>query len=77
MPRKDLNRIKVVLVEKRLTNNWLAAKLKKSKATVSRWCTNDMQPSLETLDMIADVLEVDIRDLLNPNSNQKKSKSKS
>jgi putative transcriptional regulator len=46
------------------TNNWLAQKLDKSKATVSRWCTNDMQPSLETLFEIAKVLNVDSRELI-------------
>lgn len=64
MERKNLNRIKVVLVEKGLTNNWLAENMGKSKATVSRWCTNDMQPSLETIHEISKVLKVDIRDLL-------------
>ncbi len=64
MEKKNLNRIKVVLVEKGLSNNWLAEKLGKSKATVSRWCTNDMQPSLETLFEIAGVLNVDMRDLI-------------
>lgn len=64
MKRKNLNRIKVVLAEHGYTNNWLADKLDKSKATVSRWCTNDMQPSIETLFEIADALEVDVRELL-------------
>jgi putative transcriptional regulator len=61
---KQLNRIKIVLAENRRTNNWLAEKLDKSKATVSRWCTNDMQPSLETLFEIAKVLNVDSRELI-------------
>jgi DNA-binding XRE family transcriptional regulator len=64
LKRKNLNRIKVVLAEHGYTNNWLADKLDKSKATVSRWCTNDMQPSIETLFEIADALEVDVRELL-------------
>jgi len=51
-------------VEKGLSNNELAEKLGKSKATISRWCTNDMQPSLETLFEIAEVLDVDVRELL-------------
>jgi len=59
-----LNRIKVVLAEKRLSNNWLAEELNKSKATVSRWCTNEMQPSVETLFEIAKVLDVDVSELL-------------
>lgn len=61
---KDINRIKVVLVEKKRTNKWLAEQLKKDPATVSKWCTNTSQPGLETLLEIARVLEVDIKDLL-------------
>ena len=64
MENTQLNRIKVVLAEKRLSNNWLAEELNKSKATVSRWCTNETQPSLETLFKIAKVLDVDISELL-------------
>ena len=62
---KDLNRIKVVLVEKKRTNKWLAAQLGKDPATVSKWCTNTSQPGLETLLQIANVLEVDVKELLN------------
>ena len=61
---KDINRIKVVLVEKKRTNKWLAEQLGKDPATVSKWCTNTAQPSLETLLEIARVLDVDIKDLL-------------
>lgn len=61
----QLNRIKSVLVEKYRTNKWLAETLKRNEATVSRWCTNENQPSLETLYQIAQVLDVDIRELLN------------
>jgi transcriptional regulator with XRE-family HTH domain len=64
MTKKSINRLKVVLVEQGRTNKWLAEKLSKNTATVSRWCTNEMQPSLETLVEIAQVLNVDIRDLL-------------
>ena len=46
---KDINRIKVVLVEKKRTNKWLAEALQKDPATVSKWCTNVSQPSIETL----------------------------
>ena len=60
-----INRIKSVLVEKNKTNKWLALVLKRNESTVSRWCTNDNQPSLETLYQIAQILDVDIRDLLN------------
>ena len=62
---KDINRIKVVLVEKKRTNKWLAERLRKDPATVSKWCTNTAQPSLETLLEIAEVLDVDIKELLN------------
>lgn len=63
----QLNRIKIVLVEKGKTSKWLAEKLNKDKSTVSRWCTNDIQPSLETLFEIAKVLEVSPKDLINDN----------
>lgn len=62
---KDINRIKVVLVEKKRTNKWLAEQLGKDPATVSKWCTNTSQPGLETLLEIARVLEVDVKELLN------------
>ena len=61
---KDINRIKVVLVEKKRTNKWLAEQLGKDPATVSKWCTNTAQPGLETLLGIARVLEVDVKELL-------------
>lgn len=62
---KDINRIKVALVEKKRTNKWLAEQLGKDPATVSKWCTNTSQPGLETLLQIANVLEVDVKELLN------------
>ena len=62
---KDINRIKVVLVEKKRTNKWLAEQLGKDPATVSMWCTHSSQPGLETLLEIARVLDVDIKELLN------------
>lgn len=62
---KDINRIKVVLVEKKRTNKWLAEQLGKDPATVAKWCTNTSQPGLETLLQIAKVLEVDVKELLN------------
>lgn len=65
MVKKAINRIKIVLVEQGRTNKWLADKIGKNTTTVSRWCTNDMQPSLETLLLIADTLKVDVRELLN------------
>ena len=65
MERK-INRIKVMLAEKGKTNKWLAAQLGKDPATVSKWCTNLVQPNLETLRQVAFILDVDIRDLLCP-----------
>lgn len=66
---KDINRIKVVLAEQKRTNKWLAQQLGKDPATVSKWCTNTAQPSLETLSEIARCLNVDLRSLLNPDGN--------
>lgn len=63
----DLNRIKVVLVEKKRTSKWLAIQLGKSQTTVSKWCTNTVQPDLMTIDKIAKLLEVDKRELLTTN----------
>ncbi len=63
--KKKYNRIKVVLAEKEKSSKWLSEKVNKDKSTVSRWCTNDMQPSIETLFLIAIVLEVSPKDLLN------------
>ena len=62
---KDINRIKVVLVEKKRTSKWLASELGKDTATISTWCTNTSQPDLATLTKVAQLLEVDISDLLN------------
>ena len=59
-----VNRLKVVLVEKEKTSKWLAETLGKDPATVSKWCTNTTQPSIETFLEIARRLEVDIKDLL-------------
>ena len=61
---QDINRLKVVLAEKKRTNKWLAEQLGKDPATVSKWCTNKAQPNLETLIQIAAWLEVDVKDLL-------------
>lgn len=60
-----LNRLKIILVEHSKTNKWLAKELKKSESTVSRWCTNEVQPSVETLAEIAQLLKIDVRELLN------------
>ena len=69
---KDINRLKVVLAEKKRTNKWLADALGKDPATVSKWCTNTAQPGLETLLEIARVLEVDVKDLLNSSKTEAK-----
>ena len=62
---KDINRIKVVLAEKKRTNKWLAEQLGKDTATVSKWCTNSCQPTLETLIKISKLLEVELSSLVN------------
>ena len=64
MNKKAANRIKAVLAEKGKTNNWLAETLEKNRTTVSKWCTNQMQPTVETLFEIAEALDVDVRELL-------------
>jgi Helix-turn-helix. len=69
---KDINRLKVVLAEKKRTNKWLADQLGKDPATVSKWCTNSCQPGLETLLEIARVLEVDVKELLNSSKTEVK-----
>ena len=61
---KNLNRIKAVLADKQKTNKWLAEQLDKDPATVSKWCANSCQPSLETQVSIAKVLEVDMNELI-------------
>ncbi|MCB9227565.1 MAG: helix-turn-helix transcriptional regulator [Chitinophagales bacterium] len=65
MATKRLNRIRVVLAEQNRKHKWLADKLGKNASTISLWCNNTRQPSLETLEEIAKVLNVDIRQLLN------------
>jgi len=63
MDRK-INRLKVMLVDKGKTNRWLATQLRKDPATISKWCTNTAQPSLETMMQIAKLLEVDMNELV-------------
>lgn len=65
---KDLNRIKVMLVEKKRSNKWLAEQLGKDLATVSKWCTNTSQPTLETLLKIAELLDVNYTELVRTES---------
>lgn len=62
---KDINRIKVVLAEKKRTNKWLAEQLGCAPTTVSKWCTNASQPPMETFLRIAKLLQVEIDELLN------------
>lgn len=64
MADTDINRLKIVLVEKKRTAKWLAGELGKDPATVSKWCTNKAQPAIETLRKIAETLDVDVKDLL-------------
>ena len=65
METERINRIKVVLVEQNRTGKWLAEQLQKNEATISRWCSNTSQPSLEMLVKIATVLNVEPQDLIN------------
>ena len=64
MTTKDLNRLKVVLVEKKRTGVWLAEQLGVSHVTISKWCSNITQPTLPTIDRIAELLECEKRDLI-------------
>ena len=61
---KQLNRIKVVLVEQNRTAKWLSEQIGKNTCSVSRWCTNTSQPDITSLLRIADLLEVDIKELI-------------
>ena len=70
---EEINRIKVVLVEKKKTNKWLAQEMGKDPATVSKWCTNSAQPDLPTMVKIASLLDVDIKDLLCSTKNKNES----
>lgn len=62
--KKEINRIKVVLAEKNRTSKWLAEQLNKDPATVSKWCTNSSQPSIEVFIKIAELLNVSVVDLI-------------
>ena len=61
-----LNRLKAALAEQGKTNRWLSEQLGKSENTISRWCANKVQPSIQQLKEIASVLDVDIRNLITP-----------
>ena len=65
MSKKAINRLKAVLAEQSKTNKWLAEQLGKNETTTSRWCTNEIQPSMDNLVAIATLLKVDVRDLIN------------
>ena len=69
MNNKAINRLKAVLAEQNKTNKWLAKKLNKNETTISRWCTNEIQPSMENLVEIARLLGVDVRELINSTKN--------
>ena len=64
MSKEDINRLKIVLVEQKRTAKWLAEQIGRDPATVSKWCTNTVQPTLDTLRKVADLLDVDIKELL-------------
>ena len=68
---RDVNRIKVVLAEKKRTAKWLSEQIGKNPATVSKWCTNTIQPSMDALLDIANALEMNIQDLLLPTNQNK------
>lgn len=70
MESQKINRLKVVLVENGKTGKWLAEQVGKNEATVSRWCSNKMQPSLDMLVKIASLLNVDPRQLINSGNNK-------
>ena len=67
---KDINRIKIALVEHKRTNKWLAEQLGINPTTVSTWCTNTTQPNIETFLQIAKILGVTVEDLLAKNNDQ-------
>ena len=65
MSNRAINRLKAVLAEQGKTNKWLAEMLSKNETTISRWCTNEVQPSVENLVEIAKLLVVDVKELIN------------
>ena len=64
MANKDLNKLKVVLADKKRTNKWLAEQLGKDQTTISKWCTNTSKPDLASLMKISELLEVDLTELV-------------
>ena len=71
MSKKAINRLKAVLAEQGKTNKWLAEQLDKNETTISRWCTNEIQPSMDNLVLVAKLLGVDVRELINSTKNPK------
>ncbi len=71
MNNKAINRLKAVLAEQAKTNKWLAEQLGKNETTISRWCTNEIQPSMDNLVAIAKLLGVDVLELINSTKNTK------
>ena len=61
---RDLNRLKVILAEKKKTNKWLAEQLGCAPTTVSKWCTNSSQPSSESIEKLANLLDIDYTELI-------------
>ena len=70
MENRDINRLKIVLVENKRTNIWLAEQLRKDQGTVSKWCTNTCQPDIATFIKISELLGVDLNELIRFNSNR-------
>lgn len=70
MGTEKINRLKIVLVEQGKTGKWLAGQLGKNEATISRWCSNATQPSLEMLMKIASILDIDARRLIRNGKNE-------
>ena len=64
----NYNRLKLVLVEHQKTGKWLAEQLGRSTCTVSKWCSNTVQPDLRTLNEIANLLHIEVKDLLVSNN---------
>lgn len=62
---KEINRLRIILAEKNKTGKWLAEQLGKDPSTISKWCSNSSQPQLDTVIRIAELLEVDIKELIN------------
>ncbi len=71
MNKKAINRLKAVLAEQGKTNKWLAEQLNKNETTISRWCTNEIQPSMDNLVKISKLSEVDVKELTNSTKTSK------